>query len=223
MDWIIANSRISAKLVMQFYERESSVIYPGVDASVYQPSNEREPYILAVSMLTSFKNLELAIDAVAMCREELSAAGVRLQIAGDGPFRRTLERRAGDAGLESLVQFLGVVPREEIIRLYSHALMTLFTTLREPFGLVPLESMACKTPVISVNAGGPGETVLHGRTGLLADPTPESFAACIVRLIRDRALIERMGSEGRAHVLANFTWERTARAFEECLNNLQAA
>lgn len=65
------------------------------------------------------------------------------------------------------VEFLGRVSDEELARLYSHALFTAFPFTEEPFGLIPVESMACGTPVLTYRWQGPGETVLDGRTGWL--------------------------------------------------------
>ncbi|MFP3288078.1 MAG: glycosyltransferase, partial [Acidilobus sp.] len=62
----------------------------------------------------------------------------------------------------------GRVSDEELVELYSNALFTLFPFTHEPFGYVPVESMACGTPVLTYAAQGPGETVVDGVTGWLA-------------------------------------------------------
>jgi len=67
------------------------------------------------------------------------------------------------------IEFLGKVSDEELVDLYSNALYTLFTFTTEPFGYIPVESMACGTPVLTYNSQGPSESVVDGSTGWLAD------------------------------------------------------
>ena len=71
------------------------------------------------------------------------------------------------------VQFMGRVTPEELRSAYTNALFTAFPFTEEPFGLVPLESMACGTPVLTYRRQGPGEAVLHQRTGWLVDSADE--------------------------------------------------
>jgi glycosyltransferase involved in cell wall biosynthesis len=81
-------------------------------------------------------------------------------------------------------QVLGRVSEEKLRDLYTNALVTAFPFTEESFGLVPVESMACGTPVLTYRAQGPGETVLDGRTGWLVR-TPEELAECASRIFRD--------------------------------------
>ena len=193
-DSIVTNSQYTAGLVQRYYRCDATVVYPGVDTDEFHPSRDRGSYILVVGKMIPFKNFELAIDAVSLCREELEERKIRLVLAGDGPSRSALRERAALAGIGSLTDFVGHKSDLEIQNLYSHALMTLFTTLSEPFGLVPIESMACGTPVISVDAGGPAETIVNLKTGILAKPSPDAFSDGIRALIRDSTLIENMGA-----------------------------
>jgi len=217
MDYIVANSRYTGQLVRRLYKRDSEVVYPGVDPASYAPSSDRGSYVLAVGQLSRFKNFELAIEALALCKEEFSARKTRMVIVGDGPHRQALVNHAMRFGVAGITEFLGAVRPDELPPLYSRALFTVFPTVSEAFGLVPIESMASGTPTIAVNSGGPAETVVDGRTGILTDPTPIAFARAMTYLLQNQNLIEEMGSEGRAHVLTNFTWERAALAFERAL------
>jgi len=71
------------------------------------------------------------------------------------------------------IEVLGYVSDDELVELYSNALFTLFPFTEEPFGYVPVESMACGTPVLTYNKQGPSETVEHGVTGWLANSDDE--------------------------------------------------
>jgi glycosyltransferase involved in cell wall biosynthesis len=81
----------------------------------------------------------------------------------------------------------------------------LYTPPLEHFGYGPIEAMAAGRPVVAVNAGGPCETILHGETGFLADPTPEAFAQAATTLLADPEAAARMGRAGRRHVERHFS------------------
>jgi len=82
------------------------------------------------------------------------------------------------------VEVLGYVSDNELVELYSNALFTLFPFTEEPFGYVPVESMACGTPVLTYNKQGPSETVEHGVTGWLAN-SDEELADLAVRIWKE--------------------------------------
>ena len=73
------------------------------------------------------------------------------------------------------IEFLGKVSDEKLVYLYSNALFTLFTFTHEPFGYIPLESMACRTPVLTYNRQGPSEVIVNGITGWLVDTNEEAL------------------------------------------------
>jgi glycosyltransferase involved in cell wall biosynthesis len=87
----------------------------------------------------------------------------------------------------------------------------------EPFGLVPLEAMACGTPVVGVQEGGVQESILHKHTGLLVDRDPVQFAAAVQNLLSNPALASEYGRNGREHVLRHWTWDQSVAALEDFL------
>jgi glycosyltransferase involved in cell wall biosynthesis len=141
-----------------------------------------------VSALVPYKRVEVAIEA---CR----LAGERLVIVGTGPDLGRLQAQANAA-----VEFLGWRTDEEIRALYRQARAVLLPG-EEDFGIVPVEAMACGTPVVALAAGGALETVVDGVTGLLvATPDADLFAEAI-RGLPDlsvdglRAQAERFGPD----------------------------
>lgn len=78
-------------------------------------------------------------------------------------------------------------------------------TQDEHFGIVPLEAMAAQKPVIGCNSGGPIETIKHGVTGYLCDPTPREFSTAMAKFIQDPQMAERMGIDARRHVVESFS------------------
>jgi glycosyltransferase involved in cell wall biosynthesis len=91
----------------------------------------------------------------------------------------------------------------------------------ESLGMVHLESMAMCCPVVSMNNGGPAETIIDGETGYLVPPeNPDALADRVIALLRDPALRERLGRTGRDHVLAHFTARDYARQISQLVDSL---
>jgi glycosyltransferase involved in cell wall biosynthesis len=87
----------------------------------------------------------------------------------------------------------------------------------EPFGFVPLESMACGTAVVGVNEAGVRESVRDGETGLLVERDEAAFAEAIARVGWDRGCREHLGRQGRAYVTREWTWDRSIQGIERHL------
>jgi starch synthase len=223
------------------------VIYNGIDTSLYRPVTEtsalerygidpERPYVLFVGRITRQKGIvHLAraiprIDAsaqVVLCagQPDTSEIGAEMQRAVD-------EARRGRDGVIWVQQ---MVPRADVIQLYSHAAVFCCPSIYEPFGIINLEAMACGTPVVGSAVGGIPEVVVDGITGVLVpleqqqeapfEPVdPARFSADLAdslnRLLRDSALRERMGVAGRKRVEENFAWSTIARQTADLYQSL---
>jgi glycosyltransferase involved in cell wall biosynthesis len=171
-DRYVAISQYVARRIRRYYNRRSVVVFPPVDTGFFHPGGEGPRRgCLVVSALVPYKRVEVAIEA---CR----LAGERLTIVGTGPDLGRLQAQASDAAVE----FLGWRTDEEIRALYRQARAVLLPG-EEDFGIVPVEAMACGTPVVALAAGGALETVVEGVTGrLVAAPDPGLFAEAIAGL-----------------------------------------
>ena len=176
VDHFIANSAFVAKRIERFYSREAHVVHPFVDLERFKPSAGKEDFYLIVSALVPYKNVEIAIS---VCER----LGRKLVIIGDGPEAKRLKSLSNPA----TTSFLGKVNSEDLGKYYSQARALLFPG-EEDFGIVPLEAMACGTPVIALEAGGARETIIPGSTGLFFS-TPEE--APLIATIKS---FETMGS-----------------------------
>jgi glycosyltransferase involved in cell wall biosynthesis len=152
-------------------------VYPPVDTGFFTPDGSTaERYALVVSALVPYKRIDIAIGA---CRR----AGIPLKIAGDGPERSALARRASGS---RDVQFLGHLSDEDIRTLYRRSAVTLLPG-EEDFGIVPLEAQACGRPVVALGRGGALETVIPEVTGLLpTESSDEAFADAISDAVQRR-------------------------------------
>jgi glycosyltransferase involved in cell wall biosynthesis len=133
-----------------------------------------------------------------------------------------LQALAAELGVTDDVRFVGRRQSDELHLWYSAADVAVTTPWYEPFGLTPLEAMACGTPVIGSDVGGISFTIADGETGFLVPPRdPEALFAALERLLGDPGLRERMGRAGRARVVRSFTWQqvaiRTAALYDDLL------
>jgi D-inositol-3-phosphate glycosyltransferase len=122
-----------------------------------------------------------------------------------------LRALATELGVLDQVQFAGRRQPDELHLWYAAADVAVTTPWYEPFGLTPLEAMACGVPVIGSRVGGIAFTIADGETGYLVPPRdPEALCARLAEILRDPARRKRMGQAGRARVLNSFTWQQVA-------------
>jgi glycosyltransferase involved in cell wall biosynthesis len=205
---LISISKFIQSRVKKYYRRDSEVIYPGVDLSNWFHDSEdkvpEEDFYFIASRLYDYKRIDLAVLACNHLRKNLV-------IMGSGPDERYLRRIAGPT-----VKFYPYQSDERVIRRYmSQAKAFLFPGV-EDFGLTPVESMACGTPVIAYNLGGVTETVQDGVTGLFFDDqNPESLESAIKKFEKmkfDKKLIVSRGKE--------FSEENFISSFKKYMENI---
>jgi len=145
------------------------------------------PTLVFAGRLTPQKSLDVGLEALAL------SDGVTLLIAGDGPDRADLERRAAELALDSRARFLGARPRETVFELLRAADAALLTSSWENFPHMVVEALAVGTPVLATETGGVAEVVTDGENGLLVPPgKPEALAAAIGRYFGDERLRTRL-------------------------------
>jgi len=177
------------------------------------------PRVLFVGRLRHYKGLHHLIDAMA----DVDAL---LLIAGDGPFRAELETRVEASGLGHRVRFLGDVEEPTLWRLFKGAdVFVLPSDSRaESYGLVLVEAMAMRVPVISTELGtGTSWVNRHGETGLVVPPAnPSALAVALRELLADNELRTRMGRaarlRARSDLLADRMVDRVLEIYREVLN-----
>jgi glycosyltransferase involved in cell wall biosynthesis len=152
---VIANSEYCASVYRRLGIRVHDVITPPLECEVFKPtvSDIKDDYILSyVGKETDFTVIQ-----------KLARIGIRMKMFGTKS-----SHVPADLARNSNVELLGHVTNKELVELYSNAYYTLFPFTNEYFGYVPVESMACGTPVLTYGLEGPGETVIDGMTGWLA-------------------------------------------------------
>jgi glycosyltransferase involved in cell wall biosynthesis len=194
------------------------VVPCGVDLARFVPDGPREqPWrrnrIVAIGRLVPRKGIDDAIRAlVALPDVELVIAGglPAAELHHDDEARRLLEI-ACQAGVADRVELRGGVARDDVPPLLRSADVVVCTPWYEPFGIVPLEAMACGVPVVASAVGGMLDTVVEGVTGLHVPPCdPQALAIALRRLLDDPALRQRMSANGRQRAVGNYGWDTVA-------------
>lgn len=127
-----------------------------------------------------------------------------------------LQTLAAELGVADRVVFTGMRGKEELRDYYGAGDVSVTTPWYEPFGLTPLEAMACGRPVIGSEVGGIAYTVQAGRTGLLVPPRdPNALAAAFAELLNDDVRRKAMGDAARRRVVEQFNWSHVAKRTAE--------
>ena len=197
----------------------------GVDLDLFTsegPADARSgPHrILSVGRLVPRKGVDLVIRSLPY----LKAAGfadVELLIVGGGergqdPEAQRLLGLAHDLGVADQVELRGQVPREAMPAIFRSADVVACTPWYEPFGIVPLEAMACGIPVVAAAVGGLTDSVVDHGTGLHVPPKdPAAIAEAVAMLLASPALRAKLGRAGERRAKARFSWNRVAAETEK--------
>ena len=171
--------------------------------------------LLFVGRLLKHKGVDLLIDAVAMLS---TAQAPRVLIVGDGPERLNLEKQVAELGLAHLVRFrASVASHAEVLALMKAARVFVFPSVREGFGIAPLEALACGTSVVTTSHPDNHARHLVARSdrGYLTEATVVGLAACIEKAMADTAL----GAPAETWI-EEFDWNTVAAAYGAALADL---
>lgn len=194
---------------------ERLVLWPrGVDGTLFRPDRPGrnrvrqalgfapdDVVIGYVGRLAAEKNVAYLADALALAAA--ARPNVRVLIVGGGPARLAIEKRLGPSA-----RFAGYRTGDDLADHYVATDLFAFASRTETFGNVIMEAMAAGLPVVALRAGGPGETVHEGASGLLLEPDdgPAVFSEALLHLVDDSGLRQQMSHSARADALSH-TWD----------------
>jgi len=168
VDVFVANSDRVAQRIRKFYRRDSVRVYPPVDLDGFTMNPRKEDFYLTASRLVSYKRINLIVEAFSRTPRR------KLVVIGDGPEFKRIAAAAG-----SNVKMMGY-QAFDVLRDHMQRARAFVFAADEDFGIVPLEAMACGTPVIALGRGGLLETMIPGETGLFFDEQePQSLLAAV--------------------------------------------
>ncbi len=209
------------------------VLPPGVDTDRFRPGIDGAPVradagvtpdVPLVALIARFQDVKGHDVFQAMARRVaqrlpdarfiVAGENVHGQSADDAYKRRILTAHAADPVLRDRLVYLGF--RADAERVIAAADVVVCSSHFESYGMVHIETMASGKPIVSTRRGGPSETVRDGETGFLTDAGDDAaLADRVVTLLGDPALRARLGTAGRAHVLAHFSAEAMAARFAD--------
>ena len=180
-------------------------------------SGDTQATILFVGRLVERKGVEYLVRALRHVRP----ATVRLAIVGDGPERPRLEQIARDEGVLERIEFWGRVSHETLRQAYQRATLFVLPSIvdsrgdTEGLGVVLLEAMSYRMPVIASDVGGITDIVQPGRTGILVPPNDvQSLAAAIQLIVQDRVRAAELADAGYMHMRDHFSWDAISARWE---------
>ena len=234
---VVVNSKFTAEVFAKTFQSlyrkgaHPAVVYPAVALEKNAPSFEKRNEIafLSVNRFERKKNLELALRAFAMFREDstkpsklILAGGYDARLRECVEYRAALEAEAKALGVSRDVEFRVSVSNETKRALLEKCTCVLYTPSNEHFGIVPLEAMAAGKPVIACDSGGPKESVANGVTGFLCDATPAAFAAAMAKIAADSGGGDAGSAARVMGVLARqrVEWKFSRKAFGDTMLGL---
>jgi glycogen(starch) synthase len=235
-DALIACSRAMRKEVSYLFEVEPSavtVIHNGIEErswqvprrevvearATYSPSGE--PLLLYFGRLEWEKGVQDLLTALPRIRRR--HPGTRLVIAGKGRHHTELVTLARKLRIRRAVDFAGHLTDRELRAALAAADAVVLPSRYEPFGIVALEAAAAKAPLVASTAGGLGEVVINGVTGLAFEPGDVGgLAASVEAVLSDKPAAQRRAKAAQARLSADFDWAKIAEATADVYRQAQA-
>ncbi|HPD19297.1 MAG TPA: glycosyltransferase, partial [Candidatus Goldiibacteriota bacterium] len=193
------------------------------------------PFILFVGRITRQKGIIHLVNAIKYLKE-----GIQIVLCAGAPDTKEIgiemEQKVKEAESKTKNKIIWIpemLPKEEVIVLYSCAEIFVCPSVYEPFGIINLEAMACETPVVATNVGGIPEVIVHNETGLLvpfkssgttgpedAEKFSKDMADAINSLLKDKNKIKEMGIKSRKRVEEHFSWTSIAARTLDFYNHI---
>ncbi|NYF58156.1 glycosyltransferase [Micromonospora purpureochromogenes] len=196
-----------------------ALVPSGVNEEMFRPEgpvaprDPARPRILTVGRMVERKGFQDVIRALPAVPEAecVVVGGPAAELLPADGFARRLGALAESCGVADRVKLVGAVPREEMGAWYRSADVLVAAPWYEPFGLTPLEGMACGVPVIGTNVGGIADTVVDGLTGDLVPPRdPRALGTAIRRLLADRVRRFTYATAALDRIRSRYSWKRCA-------------
>ncbi len=250
-DAVIAVSNETKDDVLKYFnvpEEKIKVIYNGINLQEYAVTEETsaldaygidpsKPFVLFVGRITRQKGIIHLVNAIKYIDSETQI--VLCAGAPDTPeIAKEMEESVDKARKtrNNIIWIAEMLPKKEVIQLYSHADVFCCPSIYEPFGIINIEAMACETAVVASAVGGIKEVVVDGETGILVtveqqkeapfeSTNPDQFAkdlaAGINKITSDTALKNNMAKKGRKRVEEHFDWSAIAKQVQALYTSLK--
>ncbi len=200
------------KIFVQPMGVDVNVLKRDIPYQAYQ--TDKQLRIFTCGRLNIVKGHQDLMQAIRLLRDQ--GIDVRLDIAGEDDdggsgYRKALEQRIDELGLQDHVSLLGAISAEDVRRFLLSAHVFALASWHEPLGVAYMEAMSCEVPTIGTKAGGVPELIRDGLDGLMVEPkSPDALANAILLLARNPQDALRLGQAGRARIVDRFNCEKGA-------------
>ncbi|OQS06520.1 alpha-1,3-mannosyltransferase [Thraustotheca clavata] len=245
-DAIVVNSKFTASVFQKTFSslqsRQLNILYPPVNLADFKYPGDmteeslqtiftNECVFVSLNRYERKKNIALAIEAIVDLKKRLNPSAfttVHLVIAGgydplnveNAQHLTELKSLALSSGVADQVTFLTSISNATKLQLLFRARAILYTPSFEHFGIVPVEAMACGTPIVAVNSGGPLESIVHQKTGYLCEPNGETWGQVLAKLQSNPELKTSMGIAGKERAQQLFSLEAFANTLDKDMQEL---
>ena len=228
-DKILSTSRIMAKEIRIYTEKEIEVTPFGIDIDFFKPLkvenifNKDDIVIGTIKSLEKKYGIEYLIRAFKQLKENNYPQKLKLLIVGGGTLEKHLKNLVKELDLWDFTMFTGYIPPKEIPK--YHNMLDIYASLSieasESFGVAVLEASACEKPVVVSNIGGLPEVVINNTTGFLVEKeNVNEISRTLERLILNEKLRKELGTNGREFVIKSYNWKNNVESMINIYNNL---
>lgn len=196
-DIILSNSNFTKKNLFKYYGLKSKVCYLGVDDKYFSPGNVNKN-----TDLLFIGSLDYGLDEFAFFKMVLNFIPQKINV--------------------KIMEIQNEISSKELLSLYRQSKIVVCTSRFKSFGFVPLEAMSCGCAVVAVNEGGYKETIIDNKTGFLVPRNPYLFAGKIEKLLKNKKLIKRFGTNGRENVIQNWSFVKNVSVLEKYIRHIES-
>lgn len=189
-DMILSNSKFTRENIYKAYKMKAQVCYMGVDRNAFTPDKKKKN--IDILFIGSYD----FVDGFPLLQESLQ------HIKSISPIIGYITHEDGWIGDDSIMRDY-----------YNRSKLVVCFGYREPFGLIPLEAMACGIPVVALDEGGYKETVQHNVTGFLVPRDPQIIGKKLEELLTHTQLRQTFGKNARSIIEKQWTWEKSLQNF----------
>ncbi|MEM0147554.1 MAG: glycosyltransferase [Candidatus Micrarchaeaceae archaeon] len=218
IEFIFANSVNVKKRIIKYYGRDDAIVLNGgIEYEKYANKGD-DKYFFYPSRISPNKRQDFALKAFEIFKKQIK--GYKLILTGavsnDKIFKEYYDEIKREANKIGDVKIFKNVSEKMQIELYSKATAILYPPLNEDYGLVPLEAMASRKPIIAVNEGGPKETIENGKTGFLINNEKE-MAEKMIFIAEHPKIADLIGKKGADRVKEKYSWDKFFIEFDKGL------
>lgn len=189
---VLTNSNFSKEFIEKSYGRKTTICYLGVDVNLFKP-----------------QNLEKTVDVLFIGNKD---NGYELLKKVTEMFKGRIKTRT------IFRENRSSITDAELAKVYNESKVLVALNYNEPFGLIPLEAMACGIPVVAVGEGGYNESIIDNKTGFLISRDTGELYKRIKEIINDDKLRQKMSKNARKNILLNWTWDESVGRFLKIIN-----